>query len=81
MSGNNMGRYPNASVHMTRAGVGIEEAADLTKLSTASIRRIVKGESVRATTIAKLINALNDRHYKANPPILVFENEFVPDHS
>lgn len=80
MSGNNMGRYPNAQVHMTRAGVGIEEAANLTDLSPASIRRIIKNEAVRATTIAKLINALNDRHYKRNPPILVFENEFVSAH-
>lgn len=72
------GTYPNCNAHLVAAGLRITEAADAAGISEASIRRIRNGGAVQATTISKLINALNAAHYARIGAPLNFQAEFVP---
>lgn len=72
------GRYPNCNAHLVAAGLRITEAADAAGISEASIRRIRNGGAVQATTISKLINALNAAHYSKMGAPLNFQVEFMP---
>lgn len=75
----NKGTYRNCGRHLVAAGLRINEASEKSKVSEASIRRIISGKSVLETTISKLINCLNDHHFKKEDQPLSLSAEFVPD--
>jgi predicted transcriptional regulator len=58
-----------------QAGLSNAEASTLAGVSTSSIARIKSGGEVLLTTISKLINALNQKHFSPLGKPLDFDRE------
>lgn len=67
--------YPRCGQHLLEAGLNINEAAGLAKISASSVSRMKKQAPVLDTTVAKLIKSLNDHHFSSNGNRLIIENE------
>jgi hypothetical protein len=74
------GTYPKADRHISISGLRVSELSVVAKVSEKSILRVRRQEEVLATTIQRIINALNEEYFnpKKNQVPLEFDREFVP---